>query len=191
MDATVRKHNACRYCIRIIHPKPALPESVLARDVRCVEPTATTSTTTKVVIVSGRAHGLLRPYGLTGQYWERLGETFIDVVLTQEAVRDLPGAGQAWVIFTACVVDQLRAGFEESRLAHQMFTRREEVLHHATMHLYETCFQFHGNASWRRSNFSHLHSNHAALPNQFSLLLLTPLQGESLKRMSERQERVI
>lgn len=91
--------------------------------------------------IIGRAHGLLRPYGLTGQYWERLGETFIDVVLTQEAVRDLPGAGQAWVIFTACVVDQLRAGFEESRLAHQMFTRREEVLHHATMHLYETELQ--------------------------------------------------
>uniref|UniRef100_A0A915ELW3 Uncharacterized protein n=1 Tax=Ditylenchus dipsaci TaxID=166011 RepID=A0A915ELW3_9BILA len=33
----------------------------------------------------------------------------------QEAVRDLPGAGQAWVVLTACLVDQLRAGFETSR----------------------------------------------------------------------------
>lgn len=33
----------------------------------------------------------------------------------QEAVRDLPGAGQAWVVLTACLVDQLRAGFESTR----------------------------------------------------------------------------
>ncbi|VDL81639.1 unnamed protein product [Nippostrongylus brasiliensis] len=57
--------------------------------------------------IIGSQHGLLRPYGLTGQYWEKLGETIIDVVLGQEAVRDLPGAGQAWVIFTACLVDQV------------------------------------------------------------------------------------
>lgn len=55
----------------------------------------------------GRSHGHLRPYGMTGQYWEKLGETIIDVVLAQEAVRDLPGAGQAWVILTACLVDQV------------------------------------------------------------------------------------
>lgn len=30
-------------------------------------------------------------------------------------MRDLPGAGQAWVVLTACVVDQLRAGFEHAR----------------------------------------------------------------------------
>ncbi|PIO75478.1 hypothetical protein TELCIR_02470 [Teladorsagia circumcincta] len=107
----------------------------------------------------GRAHGLLRPYGLTGQYWEKIGEILIDVVLGQEAVRDLPGAGQAWVIFTACLVDQvltlkcksikmtshhvtlvlqLRAGFEESRAPCQDFPKREVVLHYATKHLYET-----------------------------------------------------
>jgi hypothetical protein len=39
--------------------------------------------------------------------WEKLGETIIDVVLIQEAVRDLPGAGQAWVVLTACVIDQV------------------------------------------------------------------------------------
>ncbi|EJW84096.1 hypothetical protein WUBG_04993, partial [Wuchereria bancrofti] len=63
----------------------------------------------------GKAHGRLRPYGFTGNYWEKLGEIIVDVVLVQEAVRDLPGAGQAWVIFTACLVDQLRAGFDESK----------------------------------------------------------------------------
>ncbi|MCP9263059.1 hypothetical protein DINM_006412 [Dirofilaria immitis] len=63
----------------------------------------------------GKAHGKLRPYGFTGNYWEKLGEIIVDVVLVQEAVRDLPGAGQAWVIFTACLVDQLRAGFDESK----------------------------------------------------------------------------
>ncbi|XGW34509.1 hypothetical protein V3C99_018429, partial [Haemonchus contortus] len=83
----------------------------------------------------GRAHGLLRPYGLTGQYWEKLGEIIIDVVLGQEAVRDLPGAGQAWVIFTACLIDQMRAGFEESRTSYHLFSKREEVLGCATKHL--------------------------------------------------------
>ncbi|VDM91434.1 unnamed protein product [Onchocerca ochengi] len=63
----------------------------------------------------GKAHGRLRPHGFTGNYWEKLGEIMVDVVLVQEAVRDLPGAGQAWVIFTACLVDQLRAGFDESK----------------------------------------------------------------------------
>ncbi|VIO88902.1 Uncharacterized protein BM_BM4144 [Brugia malayi] len=63
----------------------------------------------------GKAHGRLRPYGFTGNYWEKLGEIIVDVVLVQEAVRDLPGAGQAWVIFIACLVDQLRAGFDESK----------------------------------------------------------------------------
>lgn len=56
----------------------------------------------------GRAHGKLRPYGFVGNFWEILGETIIDVVLAQEAVRDLPGAGQAWVLFTACIVDQVK-----------------------------------------------------------------------------------
>uniref|UniRef100_A0AAF5PKJ7 Globin family profile domain-containing protein n=1 Tax=Wuchereria bancrofti TaxID=6293 RepID=A0AAF5PKJ7_WUCBA len=63
----------------------------------------------------GKAHGRLRPYGFTGNHWEKLGEIIVDVVLVQEAVRDLPGARQAWVIFTACLVDQLRAGFDESK----------------------------------------------------------------------------
>ena len=59
------------------------------------------------IVVSGRVHGKLRPYGFIGNHWEKLGETIIDVVLAQEAVRDLPGAGQAWVLFTACLVDQV------------------------------------------------------------------------------------
>ncbi|VDK88397.1 unnamed protein product [Litomosoides sigmodontis] len=74
----------------------------------------------------GKTHGKLRPYGFTGNYWEKLGEIIVDVVLAQEAVRDLPGAGQAWVIFTACLVDQnldknftvqLRAGFDDSKIS--------------------------------------------------------------------------
>ncbi|VDK58047.1 unnamed protein product [Gongylonema pulchrum] len=52
---------------------------------------------------------------LLGNHWEKLGEIIVDVVLAQEAVRDLPGAGQAWVVLTACLVDQLRAGFDESK----------------------------------------------------------------------------
>ncbi|KAJ1353057.1 hypothetical protein KIN20_009602 [Parelaphostrongylus tenuis] len=87
--------------------------------------------------IIGRAHGLLRPYGLTGQHWEKLGEIIIDVVLAQEAVRDLPGAGQAWVIFTACLVDQMRAGFDECRGTNQGLTKRNTVLHNATKHLYD------------------------------------------------------
>lgn len=52
-------------------------------------------------------HGKLRPYGFTGNHWEKFGEIIVDVVLAQEAVRDLPGAGQAWVVLTACLVDQV------------------------------------------------------------------------------------
>ncbi|VDO61029.1 unnamed protein product [Onchocerca flexuosa] len=66
-------------------------------------------------LLIGKAHGRLRPHGFTGNYWEKFGEIVVDVVLVQEAVRDLPGASQAWVIFTACLVDQLRAGFDESK----------------------------------------------------------------------------
>ncbi|KAI1723513.1 globin-like protein 9 [Ditylenchus destructor] len=66
-------------------------------------------------ILVGRAHASLRPYGFVSALWEKMGETIIDVVLSQEAVRDLPGAGQAWVVLTACLVDQLRAGFETCR----------------------------------------------------------------------------
>ncbi|KAI6224308.1 Glb-16 [Aphelenchoides fujianensis] len=66
-------------------------------------------------ILIGKAHTCLRPFGFVSAMWEKLGETIIDVVLVQEAVRDLPGAGQAWVVLTACVVDQLRAGFESSQ----------------------------------------------------------------------------
>ncbi|CAD5233397.1 unnamed protein product [Bursaphelenchus xylophilus] len=66
-------------------------------------------------VLIGRAHAVLRPYGFVASIWEKLGETIIDVVLVQDAVRDLPGAGQAWVVLTACLVDQLRAGFEQNR----------------------------------------------------------------------------
>ncbi|GMR32003.1 hypothetical protein PMAYCL1PPCAC_02198, partial [Pristionchus mayeri] len=84
----------------------------------------------------GRAHGPLRPYGLTGIFWEKMGETIIDVVLAQEAVRDLPGAGQAWVVLTACLVDQMRAGFDEARnTTFETKGKASVVLHHATMRL--------------------------------------------------------
>ncbi|VDM50098.1 unnamed protein product [Toxocara canis] len=83
----------------------------------------------------GRAHGNLRPYGFTGNYWEKLGETIIDVVLAQEAVRDLPGAGQAWVVLTACLVDQLRAGFDESKSHSSMSMVTQKVLYNAAAQL--------------------------------------------------------
>ncbi|CAJ0583375.1 unnamed protein product, partial [Mesorhabditis spiculigera] len=94
----------------------------------------------------GRLHGTLRPYGLTGNYWEKLGEVMIDIVLAQEAVRDLPGAGQAWVVLTACLVDQLRAGFEETRFNHNLgvLNKQGTVLHHATQHLHHAHSVDHG-----------------------------------------------
>uniref|UniRef100_A0A1I8BPZ8 GLOBIN domain-containing protein n=1 Tax=Meloidogyne hapla TaxID=6305 RepID=A0A1I8BPZ8_MELHA len=62
----------------------------------------------------GQAHGYLRPYG------------------NQEAVRDLPGASQAWVVLTACLVDQLRAGFDstvrECPFKHQQSKQRDTQL---------------------------------------------------------------
>uniref|UniRef100_A0A8R1DHD5 Globin family profile domain-containing protein n=1 Tax=Caenorhabditis japonica TaxID=281687 RepID=A0A8R1DHD5_CAEJA len=88
--------------------------------------------------VIGRAHSILKPYGLAGNYWEKFGEVMIDVVLAQEAVRDLPGAGQAWVIFTACLVDQMRAGFDENRRTDpEAQMKKNTVLHYATQQLLE------------------------------------------------------
>ncbi|TKR71750.1 hypothetical protein L596_019298 [Steinernema carpocapsae] len=97
----------------------------------------------------GRKHGTLRPYGFTGNIWEKLGETMIDVVLAQEAVRDLPGAGQAWVVLTACLVDQLRAGFDESRNQQNSFqhvANQQRVLTSAAIHLKETSNGAHHNS---------------------------------------------
>ncbi|VDN07751.1 unnamed protein product [Thelazia callipaeda] len=55
----------------------------------------------------GKSHGRLRPYGLNANHFEKFGEIVVDIILAQEAVRDLPGAGQAWVIFIACFVDEV------------------------------------------------------------------------------------
>lgn len=91
-----------------------------------------------IIPLLGRAHSILKPYGLAGNYWEKFGEVMIDVVLAQEAVRDLPGAGQAWVIFTACLVDQMRAGFDENRRTdHEAQMKKNTVLHYATQQLLE------------------------------------------------------
>lgn len=59
-------------------------------------------------VLIGRAHACLKPYGFVGTMFEKFGEIIVDVVLIQEAVRDLPGAGQAWVVLVACVIDQVR-----------------------------------------------------------------------------------
>ena len=73
-------------------------------------------------LLLGSAHAPLRHYNFKPFMLEKLGETIIDVgrckaselaaerlqvVLRQEAVRDLPGAGAAWVILTACLIDQV------------------------------------------------------------------------------------
>ncbi|KAL7071418.1 hypothetical protein ACQ4LE_009465, partial [Meloidogyne hapla] len=80
----------------------------------------------------GQAHGYLRPYGFTSALWEAFGEAVIDIVVNQEAVRDLPGASQAWVVLTACLVDQLRAGFDstvrECPFKHQQSKQRDTQL---------------------------------------------------------------
>ncbi|CAD5229782.1 unnamed protein product [Bursaphelenchus okinawaensis] len=88
-------------------------------------------------VLIGRAHAVLRPYGFVASIWEKLGETIIDVVLVQDAVRDLPGAGQAWVVLTACLVDQLRAGFEQNRDPKNRIPGRcpmHEMNKHSTVH---------------------------------------------------------
>ncbi|PAV70323.1 hypothetical protein WR25_15009 [Diploscapter pachys] len=68
---------------------------------------------------------------MNSHFWEKLGECIIDVVLSQEAVRDLPGAAQAWVIFTACLVDQMRAGFDLNKQQPQQLTKQNTVNFHA------------------------------------------------------------
>ena len=93
------------------------------------------------MIFSGRAHACLRPYGFNSNFWEKLGEIFIDVVLVQEAVRDLPGAGQAWVVLTACLVDQLRAGFDQAKDPHPKYSLGQCPVQHVLQH--DDFSQFH------------------------------------------------
>jgi len=82
------------------------------------------------LIKKGELVGILYflSFRFTSALWEAFGEAVIDIVVlvfdlyisqkyflrNQEAVRDLPGASQAWVVLTACLVDQLRAGFDSS-----------------------------------------------------------------------------
>uniref|UniRef100_A0A914V381 Globin family profile domain-containing protein n=1 Tax=Plectus sambesii TaxID=2011161 RepID=A0A914V381_9BILA len=92
----------------------------------------------------GRQHNCLRVYGFRSDFWEAFGEVMVDVVLAQEAVRDLPGAGQAWVVLTACLIDQLRAGFEEGRASNMPTASPRptrgptSVLQNAARHLEDT-----------------------------------------------------
>ncbi|ETN74565.1 hypothetical protein NECAME_12908 [Necator americanus] len=117
---------------------------------------------------TSHTHGPLRPYGLTGEYWEELGETIIDVVLGQEAVRDLPGAGQAW----------MRADFEESREAFPMFPKCQAVLHYEAKHLHKTI-----------SSHSNNHHFHVLGENNRSpkIFPLTELSKNVLERMKDAE----
>ena len=96
--------------------------------------------------LSGRAHACLRPYGFNSNFWEKLGEIFIDVVLVQEAVRDLPGAGQAWVVLAACLVDQLRAGFDQAKDPHPKYSLGQCPIQHDFYH-----------EDFSHEDFSHFH----------------------------------
>ncbi|ULT83158.1 hypothetical protein L5515_018273 [Caenorhabditis briggsae] len=134
--------------------------------------------------VIGRAHSILKPYGLAGNYWEKFGEVMIDVVLAQEAVRDLPGAGQAWVIFTACLVDQMRAGFDENRKTdHEAQMKKSTVLHHATQQLLEdnsASTSAAGNGECSSSN----QPSTSNMTCQFARMSLTPKEARAIENLN-------
>uniref|UniRef100_A0A1I7TWD1 GLOBIN domain-containing protein n=1 Tax=Caenorhabditis tropicalis TaxID=1561998 RepID=A0A1I7TWD1_9PELO len=133
--------------------------------------------------VIGRAHSILKPYGLAGNYWEKFGEVMIDVVLAQEAVRDLPGAGQAWVIFTACLVDQMRAGFDENRKTdHEAQMKKNTVLHYATQQLLEdNAASTSAGTNGECSNSNQPSTSNMSCP--FARMSLTPKDARTIEAM--------
>ncbi|GMS82801.1 hypothetical protein PENTCL1PPCAC_4976, partial [Pristionchus entomophagus] len=70
----------------------------------------------------GAAHAVLaRSCSFGGEIWERLGEIVMERICSLESCQKTREASRAWRTLIACVIDELRTGFEEE---HRLFSRR-------------------------------------------------------------------
>ncbi|GMS82800.1 hypothetical protein PENTCL1PPCAC_4975, partial [Pristionchus entomophagus] len=70
----------------------------------------------------GAVHAVLaRSCGFGGEIWERLGEIVMERICSLESCQKTREASRAWRTLIACVIDELRTGFEEE---HRLVTRK-------------------------------------------------------------------
>ncbi|GMR35573.1 hypothetical protein PMAYCL1PPCAC_05768, partial [Pristionchus mayeri] len=70
----------------------------------------------------GAVHAVLaRSCNFSGEIWERLGEIAMERICGLESCQKTREASRAWRTLIACVIDELRTGFEDE---HRLVTRR-------------------------------------------------------------------
>ncbi|VDO83368.1 unnamed protein product [Heligmosomoides polygyrus] len=68
----------------------------------------------------GTSHAVLaRSCGFTSDIWERLGEISMERICAHEIVQKTREAARAWRILLACVIDELRGGFDGEARYHR------------------------------------------------------------------------
>ncbi|VDK60160.1 unnamed protein product [Cylicostephanus goldi] len=61
----------------------------------------------------GTSHAVLaRTCGFSSDIWERLGEITMERVCAHEVIQKTRDAARAWRILLACIIDELRSGFD-------------------------------------------------------------------------------
>ncbi|EPB75988.1 globin [Ancylostoma ceylanicum] len=61
----------------------------------------------------GTSHAVLaRTCGFTSDIWERLGEITMERICAHELVQKTREAARAWRVLLACIIDELRGGFD-------------------------------------------------------------------------------
>ncbi len=61
----------------------------------------------------GRRHAFLRKSGLKAEVWEYFGEAAVEILGSQDCVKQNNDAMHAWTLVIACLTDELRYGFEQ------------------------------------------------------------------------------
>lgn len=76
----------------------------------------------------GTSHAVLaRSCGFTSDIWERLGEISMERICAHEIVQKTREAARAWRILLACVIDELRGGFDGEARYHRKTSSAEHL----------------------------------------------------------------
>uniref|UniRef100_A0A1I7XT39 GLOBIN domain-containing protein n=1 Tax=Heterorhabditis bacteriophora TaxID=37862 RepID=A0A1I7XT39_HETBA len=76
----------------------------------------------------GSAHAILaRSCAFSSDIWEQLGEISLERICTHESVQKTREAGRAWRILLACLIDELRTGFDGEARMHRKSSSAEHL----------------------------------------------------------------
>ncbi|KJH46902.1 hypothetical protein DICVIV_07028 [Dictyocaulus viviparus] len=76
----------------------------------------------------GSSHAVLsRTCGFTSDIWERFGEIAMERICSHEIVQKTREAARAWRILLACVIDELRGGFDCEARYHRKTSSAEHL----------------------------------------------------------------